>query len=120
MLIKNLEKIEGFVAGDKTFIQEILHPKNDKLDIPYSLARATVEIGNQSLEHTLQNIEIYIILEGEATMFIGDNSKKVMKNDVITVPKGARQYIRNDGNGILDFLCIVSPPWSEEEEDILE
>lgn len=68
MLFKKLEDITPFIAGDATLLREWLHPKNDEVELPYSLAFAEVAPGAASLPHTLQtSTEVYIVLEEKAS-----------------------------------------------------
>ncbi|MCR9290105.1 MAG: cupin domain-containing protein [Bacteroidetes bacterium] len=116
---KSLSEIVEFLAGDHTILKEVLHPKNDAIDLPYSLAYAKIEIGKKSLPHRLtKSSELYYFLEGEGTISIDGQSQKIKKSDIVLVPKNAEQAVENLGNCDLEFLCIVSPPWNELEEEI--
>ena len=119
MLIKSIEDIAGFVAGDLTTIKEVLHPKNDRIELPYSLAHATVEVGKASIPHILHGSEVYIITEVKGKMWIDDSAQEVTVGEVVYIPPRANQYIENIGTTDLKFLCIVAPAWSPEEEEIL-
>ena len=133
MLIKSLENLESFEAGDKTKIIEVLHPKNDKIPLGYSLAHASLDIGKSSLPHILEECsEVYFILNGKGNVVLKEQGDKnglkqkptweeqlVTKGDMIFIPAGATQYIENQGNTTLDFLCVVSPAWYEEQEKII-
>lgn len=119
MLIKVLKDISQFVAGDKTILKEVLHPKNDALDINYSLAHAIVLPSEQSLPHTLhERSEVYYILKGQGEMHINENTKIVNAGDTVFIPAGAEQWIKNTKKEDLEFLAIVSPPWTDESEEI--
>ena len=66
MFKKSLSDIPSFIAGDKTIIKEFVHPKNDVVDVNYSLAHAMVEVGKASEPHILtKSSELYVVLEGE-------------------------------------------------------
>ncbi len=120
MLLKSIKKILSFEANDKTAIREIIHPKNDRVPLNYSMAHASLDIGKSSLPHCLANqSEVYVFLEGEGTIFIEDEKRKIKKGDVVLVPKGANQHVENQGNKLLEFLCIVSPPWQESDDLLL-
>jgi mannose-6-phosphate isomerase-like protein (cupin superfamily) len=133
MLIKSLENLESFEAGDKTKIIEVLHPKNDKIPIGYSIAHASLDIGTSSLPHILEECsEVYFILNGRGNVLIKEENKRnglkqnpvweeqmVKKGDMVFIPAGATQYIENKGDTILDFLCVVSPAWYAEQEKII-
>ena len=109
-----------FEAGDKTLLIEVLHPKNDHLQIGYSLAHASLEVGQSSLPHILNKCsEAYYILKGEGRIIVDQEATNVKENDVIVVPAGATQYVENTGIDKLEFLCIVSPAWFPEQEEIL-
>lgn len=117
MIIKNIQQVKAFTAGDDTTIREVLHPKNDPVSLTYSLAHATLLPGEKSRPHRLLNSsEVYIILQGQGTAFIDGVSKVLGPEDVLFIPADAEQYIVNTGSEELRFLCIVSPPWKAEEE----
>ena len=121
MFKKSLKDIPSFIAGDKTIIKELVHPKNDAVELPYSLAHAVVPVGEASLPHILtKSSELYVILEGEGELFIGEESEKVISGDTALVPAGVEQWIKNIGDKDLSFYVIVSPPWQEEEEVVRE
>ncbi len=117
MLIKDLKDCEAFLAGDKTILRELLHAgKISNAGFRYSLAHATVRVGESSTSHTLKTSEVYYILEGEGEMHINDETAKVRVGQVVVIPPNAKQYIRNLGSGDLNFLCIVDPAWRAEDE----
>ena len=113
MLLKTIEKIPTFVAGDLTILREILHPDKDKVDLPYSLAHAMISPGNRSLPHKLKGSELYIFLTGKGQIVIDQE-----RQDVVA-PALAEQFVVNTGDTNLVFYCIVSPPWKEDEEEII-
>jgi len=120
MFIKSVSALEEFVAGDSTKIKEVLHPKNDKLDSAYSLAHARLLPGEQSTPHVLQtSSEAYYILNGQGRVYIEEEAAVVAEGDTVLIPAGAKQYIENTGSEELAFLCIVSPPWSADDEIVL-
>jgi mannose-6-phosphate isomerase-like protein (cupin superfamily) len=117
MLKRSIEDTPAFTAGDLTRIREVLHPKNEQIILPYSLAFATLEPGQASQPHILQErSEVYVILSGIGRAFVGEDSTTVKSGDVIHIPAGARQYVENTGSSELAFWCIVAPPWSADDE----
>jgi mannose-6-phosphate isomerase-like protein (cupin superfamily) len=118
-LHKRVSDVKAFAAGDATFIREILHPRNEGIDLPYSLAYGSLEVGASSIPHVLQNDELYYILDGKAAIQNGEEVIEVNAHEVFLVRKNTRQFVRNLGDKKLIFLCIVSPPWSEDKEEIL-
>jgi mannose-6-phosphate isomerase-like protein (cupin superfamily) len=121
MIVKDKKEITSFLAGDHTQIQEILHPKNDPVDLNYSLALATLEPGKRSLPHILhKSSELYLITKGKGRVFVGGQQQEVGEGQVVLIPQGVEQWIENIGDTPLEFYCVVSPPWSEEQEEIKE
>jgi len=118
MLIKDINSIPEFTAGDDTILRVILHPDNEPLPIGYSLAHARVKPGKVSYPHTLKSTEVYYILEGEGQMHIDDESSGVVPGQAVFIPANSSQYIENTGNEDLVFLCIVNPAWRSEDEAV--
>lgn len=120
MLIRKLLNCAEFVAGDATLLRELLHPDKQPLALRYSLAHATVEVGQTSTPHALLTSEVYYILSGVGDMHIDDDVQPVEPGDAIYIPPGSRQYISNRGNEALTFLCIVDPAWRQEDEAVFQ
>jgi mannose-6-phosphate isomerase-like protein (cupin superfamily) len=118
MLIKSIADIPSFIAGDKTIIKEVLHPKNDGVKMNYSLAHATVNIGEKSIPHRLKSSEVYIILNGIGKVHIDDSEAIIEAGQLVFIPQKALQWIENIGDSTLDFLCIVEPSWKADDEII--
>lgn len=120
MLKKSLLQIPAFTAGDDTWLREWLHPKNDAVNIPYSIAFAELEPGKSSLPHILQTCtEVYLVIAGVGIAYVGGEAHPVQANDLVLIPAGMEQSVENVGNDTLRFICIVSPPWAAEDEAIL-
>ncbi len=119
MIIKDLEKCRYFRATDNTLICELLHPGREGLDLSCSIAHAILEPGAASLPHRLKtSAEVYFILEGEGEMHIDSESSLVRAGQAVLIPPGSWQYIRNTRDVILKMICIVSPFWRAEDEEI--
>jgi mannose-6-phosphate isomerase-like protein (cupin superfamily) len=99
----------------------LLHPEREGLNLPYSLAYALLKPGTDSLPHVLkESSELYYILQGEGRMHIENESADVRAGQAVYIPPGSRQFLQNSGFEDLRFLCIVSPVWKKENEDVLE
>ncbi len=120
MLVRNLMGCEEFVAGDGTLLRELLHPDKQPLDLRYSLAQAIVPIGKTSTPHALTTSEVYYILSGTGEMHIDDDTQQIHPGDAIYIPPNARQYLYNNGDEPIVFICIVDPAWRKEDETVFE
>lgn len=109
-----------FLAGDHTYLQELIHPVNDSLAINYSLAKATLKPGESSLAHSLNSTELLYILKGNGTISIDEKTLPIEKGSLILIPVNAKQFVTNSGTENLVFLCIVEPFWKKETENIFQ
>ena len=114
MLIKYAKDKTTYITSDGSEIYEALNPKNDPVDIPYSIAIARVEPFASTKEHFLLHTEIYYILKGRGKITVGDDSSEVVEGDTILIPPRKNQFIENKTSKSLEFLAIVSPPWCNE------
>jgi len=116
VFVKKISECDAFVANDGCTIRELLHPKNDAVDLPYSLALAMVDVNRESYQHKLKQTEVYHILQGHGRLFIENEDNEVGVGDVIVIPAEAVQWIENIGSEPLVFAAIVSPPWIEDDD----
>lgn len=121
MLIRELRESPRFRAKDGTDICELLHPDREEgISMGYSLAHARLGSGEASAPHRLKSSsEVYFILEGRGRMHIDGESCEVGPGQAVYTPPGSVQHIENIGGGSLIFLCLVSPPWREEDEELI-
>ncbi|MEM7105882.1 MAG: cupin domain-containing protein [Bacteroidota bacterium] len=119
MLIINSAESSEFLAGDHTLLREVLHPDNNGVDLPFSLALARIPEGKSSLPHILKSTEVYIFMAGNGQFYFDDTPKPIGGGDIVVVNPGCNQYVKNTGTGDLTFYCIVSPKWQPEDEVIL-
>jgi len=89
----------------------ILESWNDESDSAVSVARARVEVGVTTKSHRLEGVvERYVIVEGTGVVTIGGmDPERVGPGDVVIVPAGVDQAIRNVGDSDLIFYCICTP-----------
>ena len=119
MFVKNIDDCVEFTANDGCRIKEWLHPKNDAVELSYSVAMATVDVGEQSYKHILDQTEVYLITAGQGLMQIGEEEKNVKAGEAIYIEPQCVQWIENTGEVSLQFIAIVNPPWSEEGDNRL-
>jgi mannose-6-phosphate isomerase-like protein (cupin superfamily) len=84
---------------------------NHAADPAVSIARARVPCGVTTRWHRLRGIaERYVMLEGCGTVEVeGLAPTAVGPGDVVLIPPGAAQRIRNDGEDELVFLAVCTP-----------
>lgn len=118
MLVQKLQNCPEFLAGDSTRLRELLHPDKQAIALRYSLAHATLAVGETSQPHSLKTSEVYYILSGKGEMHIANETQIVEPGDAVYIPPDARQFIHSCGNEPLVFICIVDPAWRQEDETV--
>lgn len=122
IVVKHICEEEHFAASDGCMLAEVLHPARAALPFGgYSLAHAYIEPRCRTVPHTLKNsAETYVVLSGTGTLHADGETVPLRAGVCAAVPRGAEQYVVNDGEERLEFLCIVTPPWSGEDEEITQ
>ncbi len=118
-IVRHIDSLPQIVAGDLCHLTEIFNPAKEKLPLHYSIAYAYVEPGGKTLNHFLQETEVYYIISGQGTMFLDDEPHPVRTGSSYLIPPQTNQWLRNDGDSRIEFLVMVDPPWTPEGETIL-
>ncbi|MDQ3564768.1 MAG: cupin domain-containing protein [Pseudomonadota bacterium] len=108
MLVKRLHDCSELEANDGCQVRELLHPKNDPVSLPFSLAICTAAPGAKTYVHRLAQAEVYYILRGLGRAHVGHEIAEVGADDAVLIPAGESQWIENIGDGDLVFAAIVS------------
>lgn len=112
-------KIEFHQPGQEYYFKEgcfINELSNDPGDPAVSIARARVEPGHITRWHYLrETAERYVIVSGSGLVETGAlPATQVSTGDVVLIPPGVRQRIRNVGEGDLVFLAVCSPRFQQQ------
>ena len=94
----------------------ILESWNRPEDNAVSIARARVAPGESTRPHRLRGvIERYVIVEGTGFVILGDAAEEpVGPGDVVVIPAGVSQSIRNPGPRDLLFHCVCTPRFTPD------
>ncbi|MBS3741898.1 MAG: cupin domain-containing protein [Candidatus Cloacimonetes bacterium] len=95
---------------------------NSSRDADISIARVRVKAGKQTALHRLnKTTERYVILQGKGVVYVGERvQENVEENDVVIIPSGAKQSIKNTGKSELIFLAICTPRFTKSKYKALE
>lgn len=93
----------------------ILEAWNVASDGTVSISRARVDPGVTTRQHRLRGVtERYVVIEGEGIATVGGVAAAVRPGDVVVIPAGVVQQIRNTGSGALVFYCVCTPRYTQE------
>lgn len=105
------------------FILELLNTSGDPA---LSIARARLRAGGVTRWHRLKGIaERYVIQQGTGIVELGDPAaptlhQSVAPGDVVLIPPGCAQRIRNTGGSELVFLALCTPRFVKSAYEDLE
>jgi mannose-6-phosphate isomerase-like protein (cupin superfamily) len=113
-------QVAPFITKDGSVIRELMHPGTHG-NRGQSLAEAMVPPGAATVPHRHhRSEEIYHITAGEGRMRLGDEEFAVTVGDTICIPPGVPHSLSNPGQGELRLLCCSSPPYDDEDTELLE
>jgi mannose-6-phosphate isomerase-like protein (cupin superfamily) len=94
----------------------IIENWNHADDPACSIAQARVPPEGHTQTHWLDGIEErYLIIQGQGLVYLGDApAREVGPGDVVIIPAGVRQSIRNAGPTDLIFYAICTPRFRPE------
>lgn len=120
MIVRRLKECEEFLAGDHTHLRELLHPGRASVKVGYSLAHGTLASGARSKRHRLSSSEVYYFLTSHGMFHIDGQASSIEPGMIVYVPPDAEQWVENLGDSAMEFLCLVDPAWTPEDERVLE
>lgn len=122
MLIRDSSTCPHHRVIDRSVLCELLHPSLNReyAALSCSVAHAIVPPGEATIPHRLRTAtELYYVLSGCGQMHIGEESREIRAGQVVLIPPQAVQFIENCTDTDLVFLCIVSPPWTADDEELV-
>ncbi len=96
-----LEKME---TGKKVYRQILIGTH----EAPhFAMRRFVIETGGEMPRHTNTVEHEQYILNGRATVGIGEEIYHVQKNDVVYIPVNVPHWYKTEGGENFEFLCLV-------------
>jgi mannose-6-phosphate isomerase-like protein (cupin superfamily) len=117
--ITNAGAFTEVYTEERCYITEVLNHSGQP---EFSVARARVLPGVTTALHAVRDTEEqYYILSGRGEMEIGcEVVGEVQSGDLVVIPPGVPQRIRNIGEEDLVFLCFCTPRFEGENYEPLE
>ncbi|MGD9702138.1 MAG: cupin domain-containing protein [Acidimicrobiia bacterium] len=91
-----------------------------------SVWQVQIDAGTPATPHSLTREEVFVVLDGTASVRIGDHVDVARRGDAIVVPPDTEFELANCGDEVLRLLCCLpvggrarsgsatfTPPWAE-------
>ena len=106
MSVKHAQDVDVQVvkAGDKTTIQVLISSQEGP---NFALRRFMMEPGGGMPNHTNTVEHEQYVLQGHASIGIGNETYDVRAGDVVFIPEGVPHWYQNMGEENFEFLCII-------------
>jgi quercetin dioxygenase-like cupin family protein len=101
---------------DKKWVKNPIHrevylntllDENENQNVIVRLAK--ILPGGEILPHTHKNQETFYFLEGEGSVLINGERKRVKKGELVNAPAGCEHGILNDTSEEILLYCVFSP-----------
>ena len=117
MLVKHAAECALITPNDGCRLRELLHPRNDPVDLPLSLALAELAAGERTHPHRRGSSETYLILAGRARVHVDDQQEVMEVVVAVLVPAHAVQWVEALDDVGVHFAVIVAPPWQAADDE---
>jgi mannose-6-phosphate isomerase-like protein (cupin superfamily) len=119
-LYSRYDQVPPFVTKDGSVIRELMHPAVQG-NRNQSLAEAVVPPQTATLPHRHhRSEEIYHFTSGSGLMRLGEEEFPVTAGDTVCIPPGVAHALNNPGPQDLRLLCSSSPPYADEDTELLQ
>lgn len=120
MILKTqLKDLDAYRTKDGSIIIEMMHPSRHG-NRNQSLAQALVASGTCTrLRAHAQAEELYFVEAGQGIMTLGSERFEISVGDTIQIQPGEPHCLENIGEEDLVILCCSSPPYSDDDTELL-
>jgi mannose-6-phosphate isomerase-like protein (cupin superfamily) len=110
--------LDPIVPPDGSTVREIARPPDAENQ---SLAQAIVDPAGETSAHLhRRSEEIYLFASGAGRMRLGHEAFDVEAGQAVVIPPGVAHKLWNTGPDPLVLFCCCSPPYSDDDTELLE
>ncbi len=112
--------VSPYLTLDGSLIRELMHPRVHD-NRAQSLAEATLAPRTSTRLHRhRRSEELYHFTAGEGLMTLGEDTFAIAPGDTVHIAPGTAHCVRNTGAVELRILCCSTPPYADEDTELLE
>jgi methionyl-tRNA synthetase len=114
MLIRKFDKDNLDTEPERVLYKDI-YPWDEIEDTPFGASMAFIEPGGQTMLHSHEPSETFIVFQGSGTISIDDDSRPISKGDVVVMLPGMQHSLKNDSE--TEQLMFLSLFWWGDDTD---
>ena len=114
MLIRKFDR-DKLDSEPERVLYKDLYPWDEIEDTPFGASMAIIEPGGQTMIHSHDPSETFIIFQGTGTISVDDESNPVSQGDVVVMPSGSQHTLKNESE--TDPLMFLSVFWWGDDTD---
>lgn len=100
-------------------VSHVLHAKQDAPETDLTVTWAELDPNSAQRVDSHDPERVYVIVEGQGVMSVGDEKRSVRAGDLVHVPSNTAHRIRNTENRTMEFVSAVTPAFPAERlEDV--
>ncbi len=110
---------ESFVTRDGSSVRELVQAGDGARNL--SLAEAVLAPGCETIEHLhRRSEEIYLFTAGAGRIRVAGEEAAVAAGDAVRIAPATAHKLWNPGPEPLVLLCVCSPPYRDDDTELLE
>ena len=89
--------------------------RRSEVDTNLAVTWVTVAPGARQILHHHAPEQVYVIIQGEGEMQVGEETQLVHPGDLVYIPTNLEHGIVNTGDGVLVYISAATPPFDLTE-----
>jgi methionyl-tRNA synthetase len=114
MLIRRFDRSALDSEPEKVLYKDI-YPWDEIEDTPFGASLAIIEPGGQTMLHSHDPDETFIIFQGSGTISVDEETNPISQGDVVVMPSGSQHTLKNESES--EPLMFLSLFWWGDDTD---
>ena len=114
MLLRKFDR-DNLDSEPEKVLYKDLYPWDEIEDTPFGASMAIIEPGGQTMIHSHEPDETFIIFQGQGSIYIDGETNPVSQGDVMVMPSGTEHTLKNTSD--TEPLMFLSVFWWGDDTD---
>lgn len=96
-------------SHSESLVSHVLHTKQDAPETDLTVTWVELDPNSAQNAHSYDTERVYVLVEGQGVMAVGDEKQSVQEGDLVHVPPDTEHRIRNTENRTMEYLSTATP-----------